>query len=91
MNGGDPQIELAFRTFSSLWDYWTPIKTTTGFTLFQLVYGLEVVLPIECEITSLQLIIELFPNTFIEEECLLYLEKHGETQHDVSLTNKAHK
>ena len=34
--------------FSALWAYQTSTKTTTGFTHFQLVYGLEVVLPIEC-------------------------------------------
>jgi transposase InsO family protein len=49
--------------FSALWAYRTSIKTTTGFTPFQLVYGLEVVLPIECEIPSLKLVIELLPNT----------------------------
>ena len=39
--------------FSTLWAYQTSVKTTTGFTPFQLVYGLEVVLLIECEIPSL--------------------------------------
>eukprot|EP00253_Pinus_taeda_P030625 PITA_30625 len=38
--------------FSVLWVYQTSVKTSTGFTPFQLVYGLEVVLPIECEIPS---------------------------------------
>jgi transposase InsO family protein len=36
--------------FSALWAYRTSVKTSTGFTPFQLVYGLEAVLPIECEI-----------------------------------------
>jgi hypothetical protein len=36
--------------FSALWAYQTSIKTTTIFTPFQLVYGLEFVLPIESEI-----------------------------------------
>ena len=52
----------------ALWAYRTSIKTTTSFTPFQLVYGLKVVLPIECEIPSLQLIINLFPNTSTKEE-----------------------
>ena len=38
--------------FSALWAYRTSAKTSTGFTPFQLVYGLEAVLPIECEIPS---------------------------------------
>jgi transposase InsO family protein len=48
-------------------------KLTTGFTPFQLVYGLEVILPIECEIPSLKLVVELLPDTSTEEERLLYL------------------
>lgn len=55
------------KIFSILWVYWTSVKTTTGFTPFQLVYGLEAVLPIECEIPSLKVAIELLPNTTIEE------------------------
>ena len=39
--------------FSALWAYRTSAKTATGSTPFQLVYGLEVVLMIECEIPSL--------------------------------------
>ena len=40
--------------FSALWEYRTLVKTSTGFTPFQLVYGLEAVLPIECKIMSLK-------------------------------------
>jgi hypothetical protein len=54
--------------FSALWAYRTSAKTSTGFTPFQLVYGLEAVLPIECEIPSLKLVVELFPHTSAEEE-----------------------
>jgi len=54
---------------------------TTGFTPFQLVYGLEATLPIECEIPSLKLVVELLPNTSPEEEQLLYLERPDETCH----------
>ena len=59
--------------FSMLWAYQTLVKTSTCFTSFQLVYGLEVVLPIECEIPSLQMAIELLPGTSKEEKHLLYL------------------
>jgi hypothetical protein len=54
--------------FSALWAYRTSVKTTTGFTPFQLVYRIEAVLPIECEIPSLKLTVELLPHTFVEEE-----------------------
>ena len=53
--------------FSALWAYRTTIKTSTDFMPFQLVYGLEATLLIECEIPSQNLIVELFPNTTIEE------------------------
>ena len=59
--------------FSALWAYRTSIKTATGFTPFQLVYGLEEVIPIECEIPSLKLTIDLLPSTYEEEQHLLYL------------------
>ena len=54
--------------FSTLWDYRTSVKITTGFTPFQLVYELEVVLPIQCQILSLKLVVEILPNTSTEEE-----------------------
>ena len=58
---------------------------------FQLLYGLEEIIPIECEIPSLNLAVELFPNTTIEEERFLYLNKLDETCRDFSLSNEAHK
>jgi len=39
--------------FPALWAYQTSAKMAIGFTPFQLVYGLEFVLPIECNILSL--------------------------------------
>eukprot|EP00253_Pinus_taeda_P028747 PITA_28747 len=47
--------------YSALWAYRTSLRNMTRFTPFQLVYGLEVVLPIQCEISSLKLIIDLLP------------------------------
>ena len=76
--------------FSALWAYQTSTKTTTVFTLFQLVYGLEVVLPIECEISSLKLTIDLLPNTTEEEQRLLYLSHLDEIHRDVTLANESH-
>ena len=43
--------------FSVLWAYKTTVKTSTGFTPFQLVYGLEDTLLKECEIPSLKIIV----------------------------------
>lgn len=76
--------------FSTLWAYQTSAKTTMRFTPFQLVYGLERVLLIECEIPSLNLTIELLPNTTEEEHCLLYLSHLGEIHRDVTLGNESH-
>eukprot|EP00253_Pinus_taeda_P011583 PITA_11583 len=71
--------------FSALRAYRTSVKTSTGFTPFQLVYVLEVVLPIECEIPSLRMAIELLPTTSEEERCLLYLAQLYENRHDAAL------
>ena len=51
--------------YPALWAYRMSMKTATGFTLFQLVYGLEYIFPIECEIPSLKLEVELLPETSI--------------------------
>ena len=76
--------------FSALWAYRTSAKTSTGFTAFQLVYGLEAVLPIECKIPSLQLDIELLQATSEEEKCFLYLAQLDENWGTVSLAIEAH-
>lgn len=59
---------------SALWASRTSVKSATGLTPFQLVHGVEAILPIECEIPSFKLAVELFPNTSVEEEHLVYLE-----------------
>ena len=56
-----------------------------------MVYGLEATLPIECEIHSLKLIIQLLPNTTTEEECFIYLNNLDETHRDATLSNEVHK
>ena len=61
--------------FSTLWAYHTSTKTTTSFTLFHLVHGVESVLPIECQISSLHLIVELLPDTSPLEEGLLQIKQ----------------
>lgn len=49
--------------FSTLWAYRTSVQIATWFTPFQLVYGLEVVLPTKCENLSLKLVVKLLPAT----------------------------
>ena len=88
---GDHKSNWHQTLFSTLWDYRTSMKTATSFAPFQLVYGLEVVLPIQCQIPSLKLAIELLPNTSTEEERFLYLTSLCETRRDVALVNEAHK
>jgi hypothetical protein len=77
--------------FSTLWAYQTSVKSTTGFKPFRLVYGVEAILPIECEIPSLKLVVELLPNTSAEEEHLLYLMQLDETRRDATLVIEAQK
>jgi transposase InsO family protein len=77
--------------FSTLWAYQTSVKSATGFTPFQLVYGIKVILQIECEIPSLKLSVELLPNTSTEEERLLYIMQLDETHRDATLVIETHK
>lgn len=51
-------------------------------------YGIEAILPIECEIPSLNLAMEIFPNTSIEEENFLYLAHFDEYNRDALLVNE---
>ena len=53
-------------------------KTATRFSPYQLVHGVEFVLPVECEIPSLKLAIEHLPDTSALEECLVHLEQLNE-------------
>jgi hypothetical protein len=77
--------------YSALWAYQTSVNITTSFSPFQLVYGLEVVFPIECQIPSLKLAVQLFPDTSPLEERLVHLEKLNEQHCDAALANEAHK
>ena len=67
------------------------MKTTIGFTPFQLVYGIEAVLPIQCQILSLQLVVKILLDNSTEEEIFLYLNNLDETRRDATLANEAHK
>eukprot|EP00253_Pinus_taeda_P034175 PITA_34175 len=57
----------------------------------KLVYGLEVVLPVQCEISSLKLTIDLLPRTSEEEDRFLELIQLDETHRDATLANEVHK
>ena len=76
--------------FSAIWAYRTSAKTTTAFTPFQLVYGLEAVLLIECNILTLQLDIELLLATSEEEKHFLYLAQLDENRRTAALATEAH-
>ena len=64
--------------YPALWAYRTAVKTTTSFSPYQLVHGVEFVLSVECKIPSLKLAIELLPDTSALEERLVHLEKLDE-------------
>eukprot|EP00253_Pinus_taeda_P018202 PITA_18202 len=85
------QVQLAFDVVFRIVGYRTSVKDATGFTPFQLVYGLEATLPIECGIPSLKLAVELLPETTPAEERLLYLERLDETRRLASLAIEAQK
>ena len=77
--------------FPTLWAYRTSVKLATGFSPFELVHGVEFVLPIECEIPSLKIAIELLPDTSEVEERLLYLQQLDENRRDAAIANEIHK
>ena len=68
--------------YPGLWAYRTIVKTSTGFYPYQLVHGVDSILPIECEIPSLKLAVILLPKTFELEERLVHLEKLDEQRRD---------
>ena len=88
---GDHKSNWHHVLFSSLWAYQNSVKTSTGFMPVHLIYRLEAILLIHWKIPSLQLVVELLPDTSAEEEIFLYLNNLNETQRDVALANEAQK
>ena len=88
---GDHKSNWNHILFFDLWAYRTSVKIATGFTPFHLVFGLEAILLIQCQIPSLKLVVELLLDTSIEEERFLYLNNLAETRRDAALANEAHK
>ena len=79
--------------YPALWAYRTTVKTATRFYPYQLLHGVESVLPAECEIPSLNLAIDILPDTSPLEECLVHLEKLDEQRRDALVAlevNKRH-
>ena len=77
--------------YPTLWVYRTNVKTTTGFSSFQLVHGVEVITPVECEIPSLKIDIHVLPDTIELEERLVHLEHLDEQRRDALTGNQGHK
>lgn len=77
--------------FLALWAYRTSVKTTTSFAPFQLVYGVEAIFLIECEIPSLKLVVQLLLEISALEGRLVELEQLDETHKDTEIENEAHK
>ena len=77
--------------YPALWMYRTGVKTATGFSPYQFVHGVESVFPVECEIPSLKLTVELLPDTSPLEERLVHLEKLDEQRRDALVAIKVNK
>ena len=77
--------------YPALWAYRTAIKTTTGFSPYQLIHGVDSVLPVECEIPSLKLAIDLLPDTSLLEENLIHLEQLDEQRRDALVALEVNK
>ena len=71
--------------YSALWAYRTLVRNATRFTPFQLVYSLEAILPVQCEISSLKLAVDLLLGTSEEEARFLELIQLDETHRDANL------
>ena len=68
--------------YPALWAYRTVVNIANVFSAYQLLHGVESVLPIECEIPSLKLAVEILPETSTLEECLVHLEQLDEQCRD---------
>ena len=77
--------------YLALWAYRTVVKTAMGFSPCQLAHGVESILPIECEIPSLKLAVELLPDTSLLEECLVHLEQLDEQCRDALVALEVNK
>ena len=77
--------------YIALWAYRIAVKSATGFSPYQLVHGVESILPIECEIPSLKLVVELLPDTSALEDHLVQLEQLDEQHGDALVALEVNK
>jgi hypothetical protein len=57
------KFEWHIMLYLALWAYRNSVKTTIGFSIFQLVHGVDSILAIECKTPSLKLVVTLLPDT----------------------------
>ena len=77
--------------YPTLWVYRTAVKTATSFSPYHLVHGVELILPVECEIPSLKLAVEILPDTSPLEEHLVHLEQLDEQRRDALVALEVNK
>ena len=77
--------------YSALWAYRTSVRNATGFTPFQLAYGMEATFPIQCEIPLLKLVVDFLPDTSTREACIFNLIHLDEMHREAQFANEAHK
>jgi hypothetical protein len=77
--------------YPTLWQYQNMINTSTNFSRFHLVRGNDSILPIECEIHSLKLAIDLLHDTIDIREYLIHLEKLDEKVRHASMAIEVNK
>ena len=77
--------------YPTLWSYQTNVNTATIFSPFQLIHGVEAVMPVERKIPYLKIAIHLLPDTTEVEERFLHLQELDEQCKDALTANEAHK
>ena len=77
--------------YPALWAYRTNVKTATWLSPFQLVHGVEAIIPVECEIPYLNIDIHVLLDMNKLEERFLHLEHLDEQRRDALTANEAHK
>ena len=77
--------------YPHLWAYRTVIKTATSFSPYQLVHGVDSVLPVEYKIPSLKLVVEHLPDTSALEESLVHIEQLDEQCRDALVALEVNK